>query len=175
MNICVICSAAELGDKYKHDAQELARLIAVNNHDLIWGGSDNGLMNIMATGVQAGGGRIVGISVKVYKAQARKNANEMIIAKDLGERKELMLKRSDAVIALPGGVGTLDEVTDFIELKKQGAHIKPIVILNTDNFYQGLQVQLGKMNSDGFLHKPLEQLVHFTNSAAGALSYIEDS
>lgn len=99
----------------------------------------------------------------------------MIIAKDLGERKELLLARSDAIIALPGGVGTLDEVTDFIELKKQGAHIKPIVILNVAGFYDGLKLQLAKMKSDGFLHKPLEQLVHFATSAAEALDYAQDS
>ena len=169
MNICVLCSAADLDDKYRRPAQTLARLIAEAGHDLIWGGSDTGLMNLVANGVQAGGGKIVGISVDAYKKQARRKADEMITASSLGERKALMLERSDAIIALPGGVGTLDEVTDFIELKKQGAHIKPVVILNVDNFYEGLKVQLQKMIDDGFLKRPLDELVRFAHTPEEAL------
>lgn len=173
MNICVLCSARDLEEKYKQPAKELARLIAQNNHDLIWGGSDTGLMNIVANGVQNGGGKIVGISIHAYKKQARKQADEMIIARDLGQRKALMLKRADAIIALPGGVGTLDEVTDFIELKKHGAHIKPIVILNTDEFYAGLLMQLQKMKSDNFIQPKLDELVRFAKLPADALAFAE--
>lgn len=89
MNICVFCSANDLEEKYTQPGEELARLLAKAGHTLIWGGSDYGLMKVMADGVQQGGGKIVGISMELFKAYARKEADEMIIAKNISERKAL--------------------------------------------------------------------------------------
>lgn len=170
--IAVFCSANDLDKKYTDSAKEFAKLLAKNSYNLVWGGSDKGLMQIMASGVQAGGGKIVGVSMELLRASARKEADEMIIAKDLGERKAMMLKRSDAIVMLVGGIGTLDEITEILELKKHGIHSKPIIILNTENFYEGLKGQLQKMEDEGFLTKPLEEFVFFADSPQQVIYYL---
>ena len=76
----------------------------------------------------------------------------MLFADDLAERKALLLARSDAVVAMAGGLGTLDEVTEILELKKHGLHDKPVVLLNTAGFYDGLMLQLRRMEEEGSLN-----------------------
>lgn len=151
MNICVFCSANDLEEKYTAPAKELARLLAKAGHTLIWGGSNVGLMKIMADGVQQGGGKIVGISLEHYKENARKNADEMIITKSLGERKALLLERSDIIVTLIGGLGTLDELTEIMELRKQRHHNKLCIVVNTDGFYDGFKMQIERIFAEGFL------------------------
>jgi len=169
MNICVFCSAYVDDPKYVKPAAELARLIGTSHHNLVWGGSYVGLMKVMADGVRQSGGKLFGVSLEVYKNKLLKDADEMTIAKDLGARKAAMLAKSDASIVLPGGIGTLDEVTDLLELKKQNHHQKPIVLLNTDNFYEGLRIQLIKMEAENFLPLKLSDLVTFVDTPQEAL------
>ncbi len=171
MNICVFCSANDLEAKYTAPAKEFARLLAKNGHALVWGGSDYGMMNLVASAVQKNGGKITGISVEFFKEKARKNADEMVIAKDLGERKATMLVRSDAVVMMVGGIGTLDEATEIIALKKIGKHNKPIVVLNTDNFYEGLKIQLERMEKEGML-PPVSKLAYFADTPQPAIDYL---
>ena len=122
-----------------------------------------------------GGSTIMGVSVVQYQDSARKDADEMIVAKNLGERKSLMLDKSDAVVVLPGGIGTLDEITEVLELKKQDKHNKPVVVLNTDNFFQGLYQQLDKMHLEGFLTKPLNEFIYFAETPKQAMEYINEN
>jgi uncharacterized protein (TIGR00730 family) len=175
MNICVFCSAYDVDKKYVTAAKDLARLIAKNGHHLVWGGSDTGIMRVMAEGVKEGGGKIYGVSVKHLRTLASKSADEMIIAKDMGVRKALMLARSDAVVMLPGGLGTLDEVTDVLELKKHKHHTKPIVALNTDNFYQGLKMQLDRIKAEGFIKVDMDKLIYFAKTSKEAMQFIENN
>lgn len=151
MNVCVFCSANDLNEKYTAPAKELARLLAEAGHTLIWGGSNVGLMKVMADGVQEGGGKIIGISLEYYKENARPNADEMVIAKTLGERKALLLERSDIIVTLIGGLGTLDELTEIMELHKQRRHNKLCVVINTDGFYDGFKTQIERIFTEGFL------------------------
>lgn len=173
MNIGIFCSASDLQKKYTEPAVEFAEFLANAGHHLVWGGSDRGLMKLIADTFQASGGQIYGVSMEILKSHARKNADEMIIAKDLGERKAKMLKRSDIVVMMVGGIGTLDEVMGVLELKKHRVHRKPVVVLNTDNFYEGLRAQLQKMSDDGFIDRPLKELIHFADTPIGAMRYIE--
>lgn len=170
--IAVFCSAKELPENYTKPTEEFAKLIAENGYHLVWGGSDTGLMRAVAKGVREGGGKLVGVSVDLFKDVAHKTPDEMIIAKDLGERKATMLERSDAVVMLPGGTGTLDETTDIIEEKKNHLHEKPIIVLNIDHFYDGLKMQFEKMRDAGFLHRPLEELVYFVNTPQETIEYL---
>ncbi|MBO3676726.1 TIGR00730 family Rossman fold protein [Streptomyces sp. NEAU-YJ-81] len=173
MNICVFCSAADLDDRYTAPAREFAELIGKGGHTLVWGGSDVGLMKVMADGVQEHGGRLVGISVEFLAAQAREGADEMVIAKDLAERKAQLLARADAVVVMVGGTGTLDEATEILELKKHGLHIKPVVLLNAAGFYDGLKQQFQRMEEERFLPIPLSELVFFAESGAEVMTYLE--
>ncbi|MGV9800411.1 LOG family protein [Mycobacterium sp. NPDC003449] len=173
MNICVFLSAADLDERYTEPAREFAELLGKAGHTLVWGGSDTGLMKVVADGVRDSGGRLVGISVEFLRHRARADADEMVIAADLAERKALLLGRSDALVVMAGGLGTLDEATDILELRKQGQHDKPVVLLNTSGFYDGLVMQLERMERDGFLPVPLAGLVHVTDDVAEALAHLE--
>jgi uncharacterized protein (TIGR00730 family) len=173
VNICVFLSAADLDDRYTSQALEFGELIGTSGHTLVWGGSDTGLMKVLADGVQDAGGRLVGISVELFRGVARSNADEMLFAKDLGERKALLLARADAIAVMAGGLGTLDEATDILELRKQGLHDKPVVLLNMAGFYDGLTLQLRRMEEEGFLPVPLAALVYITDDGADALAYLE--
>lgn len=173
MDICVFLSAADLDARYTEPAREFAELIGKGGHTLVWGGSDVGLMKVMADGVQDNGGRLVGISVEFLAAKARTNADEMVITADLAERKAQLLARSDAIVVMVGGTGTLDEATEILELKKHGMHAKPVVLLNTAGFYDGLKQQFARMEAEGFLPLPLADLVLFAEDGASALAYIE--
>ena len=173
MNICVFLSAAELSDSYTAPAREFAVSIGRGGHTLVWGGSDTGLMKVVADGVRESGGRLVGISVEFLRHKAREDADEMIITKDLAERKALMLARSDAVVVLAGGLGTLDEVTEILEQRKHGLHGKPVVLLNAAGFYDGLVLQLRHMEAEGFLPMPLDDLMFVAQDGPNALAYLD--
>jgi uncharacterized protein (TIGR00730 family) len=173
MNVCVFCSAGDLESKYVLPARRMAKLIAEGGHSLVWGGSNSGVMKVMADGVQAGGGRIYGISVEILKERARPDADEMVIAKDLGERKAMMLARSDVVVALPGGLGTLDELAEILELRKHGAHEKQLIVLNSDGFYDGLKTQLERMSAEGFIARPLDEYIAYAETPEAAIDLVE--
>ncbi|AEW96678.1 hypothetical protein SCATT_43070 [Streptantibioticus cattleyicolor NRRL 8057 = DSM 46488] len=175
MNICVFLSAADLPERYTTPAREFAELVGKGGHTLVWGGSDVGLMKVVADGVQKNGGRLVGVSVEFLQDKARGNADEMIVAADLAERKAQLLARSDAVVIMVGGTGTLDEATEILELKKHGLHDKPVVLLNSAGFYDGLKEQFRRMEDEGFLPVPLTELVFFAEEPVGALAYLEES
>ncbi|MET9295694.1 TIGR00730 family Rossman fold protein [Streptomyces sp. NPDC003077] len=174
MNICVFCSAADLDDRYTTPAREFAELLGKGGHTLVWGGSDTGLMKVMADGVENAGGKLVGVSVEFLAHKARAGVDEMIVTKDLAERKAQLLARADAVVIMVGGTGTLDEATEILELKKHGMHTKPVVLLNAAGFYDGLKQQFQRMEEEGFLPIPLTDLVFFAEDGVGALAYLEE-
>ena len=157
MNVGVFCSASDLAEKYVVPARELAKLIAEHGHSLVWGGSNTGVMKVMADGVQAGGGKIFGVSVEILKERARPDADEMVFAKDLGERKAMLLARSDVIVVLPGGLGTLDELSEILELRKHNAHSKRVVVLSTD----------------GFIERPLSEFIGYAETPEAALALAE--
>ncbi|KKW19193.1 MAG: hypothetical protein UY63_C0018G0014 [Parcubacteria group bacterium GW2011_GWA2_51_10] len=174
MNVCVFCSAAEVDKKYARPAAEFGALLAKAGHTLVWGGSDRGLMKIVADAVDENGGKIVGISFELLKHRAREKAAEMIVEKDLSTRKATMLARTDVFVALVGGIGTLDELGEILALKTHEIHHKPIILLDTDHFYEAFKAQLRRMQDERFLHKPLEELMYFADTPQDAMRYIEN-
>ncbi|MEV7781395.1 TIGR00730 family Rossman fold protein [Kitasatospora sp. NPDC088351] len=166
MNICVFCSAYSLDDRYTDPAAEFARLLGEGGHTLVWGGSHTGLMGLLADGVKAAGGRLVGVSVDLLADKVYQGADELVMTRDLAERKAQLLTRADAVVVLVGGLGTLDEVTEVLELKKHALHDKPVVVLDTEGFYAGLRTQLERMDAEGFLPRPLGDLIGFAGTPA---------
>ncbi|MGW1836251.1 LOG family protein [Streptomyces sp. NPDC002067] len=174
MNICVFCSAADLDDRYTTPARQFAELIGKGGHSLVWGGSDTGLMKVMADGVQETGGKLIGVSVEFLAHKARAGADEMVVTRDLAERKAQLLERADAIVIMVGGTGTLDEATEILELRKHRMHTKPVVLLNTAGFYDGLKEQFQRMETEGFLPLPLTELVFFAEDGVGALAYLEE-
>ncbi len=173
--ICIFCSINEVENKYVVDASALAQLMGENGYDLVWGGANKGLMKVVADGVQNAGGKLIGVTSTLLQHKKRTNADEMIIVENISQTKAELRKRSDAVILLAGGTGSLDEICEVIELKKHNLHAKPIVILNTDNFYAGLKTQLERMEREGFLQKKLEEFLFFAKNPKEAIDYIKRS
>lgn len=169
MDIGVFCSARDIGPEYTEPVQDFARHVGENGHTLVWGGSNSGLMRLVAEEVRAAGGKLVGVSMPVYEEEAFVGADELLIAADLFDRKRLMIERSEAIAILVGGIGTLDEATDIIEFKREGMHDVPLVILNTDGFYDPLRDQLALMEKAGFLDRPASELVDFAATSHEAL------
>lgn len=171
-NICVFSTACDVADKYKKDTIRIGKLIAKNKYNLVWGGTNKGLMKITADTVKKHGGKIFGVTMEALKKNRRMDADEMTIAEDVIERKQLLIKKADAIVLLSGGIGGMDEMFDSLELKKEDLHSKPIVLMNTDNFYQGLKIQFKRMKDDGFMPEDLTKLVFFADTPAQAINYI---
>lgn len=172
--ICIFCSAQDLSEIYKNAATNFCTLLAQHGYGLVWGGSNTGLMKVVADAVQEHGGKLLGVSVDILKHVARENADEMIITTDLGERKRVMRDKADGFVTLIGGTGTLDELSEIIEEKKLGFHDKPIVVLNTDHFYDGLLTQYKRMNDEGFLNIPMDKLFAVIDTPEEAITYLDN-
>lgn len=170
--ICVFLSAYVSDPVYADPTVEFAKLLVKNNYEFVWGGSDRGLMKVLCSAVQEAGGRLYGVTMEAYKDSRKLDADEMIIAPNVQERKRILLEKSDAFVIMPGGIGTLDEVTEVIELKKQGVHEKPIVFLNTNNFYNGLREQLLKMEKEKFIPISISELAYFADKPDEAIEHI---
>ena len=162
----------DVAPKYRSAAKELGRMLGERGHTLVWGGSNTGLMKEVADAVQNSSGNIIGITMEQIREKARTNADTMIVAKDLRERQDVMRAHSDAFVLLPGGLGSLDEITEILEFKKHGKHNKPVIILNTGGFYDGLRTQLKRMHKEGFVAQPLESYLHFAETPSKAINIL---
>lgn len=154
MTVCVFAaSSSRIDERYRTAASVLGRLFAEAGMEVIYGGGGIGLMGIVADSVMAHGGSITGVIPSFMKDEGwgHPHVSEMIVTSDMGERKKTMLARADAVVALPGGIGTLEELTEAITLKQLGLFKGPVVILNTLGFYTHLLDFLEHMIVGSFL------------------------
>ncbi|MGF1427624.1 TIGR00730 family Rossman fold protein [Kitasatospora sp. LaBMicrA B282] len=175
MNITVFCSAYSLDARYTGPAADFARQLGEGGHTLVWGGSNAGLMGLLADTVKAAGGKLVGVMVELLAHKGYPGADELVMTPDLPARKAELLARADAIVVLVGGLGTLDEVTEVLELKKHDLHGKPVVVLDTEGFYTGLRTQLERMDAEGFLPRPLGELITFAETPAEVFAHLATS
>jgi uncharacterized protein (TIGR00730 family) len=153
--LCVFCASSSKVDVgYKEAAESLADICINNNIHVLYGGGGVGLMGALANRILAGKGRITGIIPDFMKKMewAHTDVTEMIVVEDMRERKKRMIENVDAVVALPGGVGTLEELLEVITLKQLGRFTKPIIIINTDGFYDSLLQLFNEMVEKKFMH-----------------------
>lgn len=154
MKVCVYCASSnKVDEKYFKATQVLAKNLAKNGITSVYGGGSNGLMGCLADTALQEGGKVIGILPHFMdKVEwGHKNLTELILVKDMHERKRLLIEGVDAVVALPGGCGTLEELMEVITLKRLGKFTKPIIILNTDGFYNHLKSLLDKMVEERFM------------------------
>lgn len=140
MNICLFCaSRTDVDRRYHAAAEEFGAAVAARGDVLYYGGGGIGLMGTAARAVHEHGGRVVGvIPAKLRKREvAYEEADELIVTAGMSDRKEILIRESDAFVILPGGFGTLDELLDVITTKQLGYHNKVILILNTTGFFDG--------------------------------------
>lgn len=155
-SICVYCGANS-GNRegYGEAAETLGREMAAAGIQLIYGGASIGLMGAIAKAVLANGGVAIGIIPQFLKEREvmLMEVSELIVTSDMHERKRAMFDRADAFVALPGGIGTLEEVVEITTWAQLDQHQKPILIANIDGFWDPLVAQFERMDADGFLHK----------------------
>jgi uncharacterized protein (TIGR00730 family) len=147
-------SSAEIAPVYARAADELGRMMARRGFTCINGGGGEGLMARVTEGVLSGGGRVIGVIPRfmVEKGWCHPRLTEQVVAPDMHRRKEWMVERSDACIALPGGVGTLEELLEIIAWKQLGLYRKPVVVLNINGYFDDLLRMLARAEGEGFLH-----------------------
>lgn len=156
MNICLYASGSRKIDEiYTNEAYRLGCRLAKENHTLVFGGGDTGLMGACAKGVHDNNGKSIGISPEWIGnfEPLCKNCSEFIYVDSMDERKKEFLNNSEAFIIAPGGIGTLDEFFEIITLKKLKRHDKPIIIFNINHFYDTMLKMIDEMNEKGFLYK----------------------
>lgn len=154
MNIAVYCGSAFGSDAaHAEAARKLGRWIGENGHTLVYGGSNTGLMGETANAAMAAGGRVVGVlpDVKLIHERRHPSIAEYIYTSNMSERKQKMMELSDAFIALPGGLGTLDELSDVLCLNRLGVFRKPIALVNTHGFYEPVRQFLLNAIDCGYL------------------------
>jgi uncharacterized protein (TIGR00730 family) len=154
MTICVFASSSSrIDNEYASAAADLGKQLAQANLNVVYGGGGIGLMGKLADAVIENRGRITGVipSFMIEEGWDHSGLSEMIVTSDMGERKKRMFELADAIVALPGGVGTLEELTEAMTLKQLGLFKGPIIILNTLNFYKSFIDFLGHMISGNFL------------------------
>jgi uncharacterized protein (TIGR00730 family) len=157
--VCVYCgSGPGTNPRFVEAAQALGKIFAQNHIRLVYGGGSVGLMGAIAKSALEHGGAVTGIIPDFLRARenALTRVQEMIVTPDMHERKRLMFERSDAFVALPGGVGTLEELVEMLTWQQLGRHAKPILLANIDGFWEPLLALLAHMRSAQFIRPNLE-------------------
>jgi uncharacterized protein (TIGR00730 family) len=156
--VCVYCgSGPGTNPHYIESAKALGKTFAENRIRLVYGGGSLGLMGAIATSVLDHGGVVTGIIPDFLTARenALMRVQEMIVTPDMHERKRLMFERSDAFVALPGGIGTLEELVEQLTWQQLGRHSKPVLLANIDGFWEPLLDLLSHMRATQFIRSGL--------------------
>lgn len=175
-NICVFASSSNnLEEIFYKEAKNLGSLIGASGYNIVYGGSRRGLMYACAAAVREHGGEVIGIMPEIFANIGLANANDcdtFHVTSGMRERKAKMDEVSDAVIAMAGGFGTLEELSEMIVQKQLGYNNKPIVILNTDHFYDDLLRFFENTISRKFANKATSELYYIANTSQEAVEYI---
>ena len=177
MKICVYCSSSsKIEKKYFDSTKELAKELIKENVEVVYGGGGGGLMGHLADVIIENGGKITGISPKFMQdiEWTHKRLEKLELVDTMHERKSKFLENIDAVIALPGGCGTLDELIEAITLKRLGLFLKPIVIINTQGFYNPLIEMLERCVDQNFMDKRHLKMWNVVDETNNILDIIRD-
>jgi len=157
-SICVYCGSQPGRDPaYRDAALELGRAMASSGIGLVYGGGAKGIMGAVAEGALQAGGHVTGIIprflvAKEANGESLDRLSEAVLTEDMHQRKHAMFDRSDAFVALPGGIGTMEEIVEIMTWAQLGRHAKPIAFLNTLGFWDPMLKLLDHMRAEGFIH-----------------------
>jgi uncharacterized protein (TIGR00730 family) len=152
--VCVYCgSSPGTNPRFLEAASAFGRILAENGIRLVYGGGSNGLMGAVANGVLDHGGSVTGIIPEFLNSRERMltRVQELVITPDMHERKRLMFERSDAFVALPGGIGTLEELVEQLTWQQLGRHSRPVLLANIDGFWEPLLALMMHMRETQFI------------------------
>jgi uncharacterized protein (TIGR00730 family) len=158
-SICVYCGSGSGSDPaFAEAARALGRAMADQNISLVYGGGAVGLMGTVARSVLDHGGHVTGIIPDFLMAKERmlSDVQDTIVVSDMHTRKQMMFEKADAFVALPGGIGTLEELVEQMTWAQLGRHRKPILMLSVADFYKPLLVLLAHMRQSGFIRAGME-------------------
>jgi len=172
-SLCVFCGSSTPPDpRYRDTARALGTLVAGRGIDLVYGGGSVGLMGEIADAALAAGGRVLGvIPTGLFSREVAHTAlTELHEVGSMHERKQLMYDLSDGFVALPGGLGTLEELAEVTTWSQLGLHAKPVVLLDVDGFWDPLVAQLDKMVAVGLLKPANRELIQRAATPKDALT-----
>ena len=155
LHIAIFCGASAGHDPvYMETARMVGGTLARRGIGVVYGGGHVGLMGAVADAAMEAGGSVVGVipTFMTHKELAHDRITELVLVRDMHERKMVMHERSQAVIAMPGGFGTMDELFELLTWRQLGLHAKPMGLLNVKGYYDGLLAQMAHMEHEGFLH-----------------------
>jgi uncharacterized protein (TIGR00730 family) len=158
-NICLYCGASSGADpQYLAAAEAFGRTVATAGVGLVYGGASCGLMGAAARASLAAGGRVIGIIPEFFDNReiAEEGLSELVVTRDMHERKRLMFERADAFVALPGGIGTLEELAEQLTWIQLGHHDKPLVVADIGGFWRPLLDLMAHMREAAFIRAPWE-------------------
>lgn len=177
MNICVFSSSSNaIHDNYFTEAEILGKLIGEKKYTLVNGGANVGLMETVTRSAKSTGAKTVGIIPEMLESRSlvSDHSHEVIITKDMMERKARMRELSDAFIALPGGFGTLEEILEVMTLRQLSYHKKPIVFINTNGYFNHLFQQFELAYNEQFSKQVYRELYFVAKNSTEAIEYIEN-
>jgi uncharacterized protein (TIGR00730 family) len=175
--LCVFCSSSDaVPHTFLKLAENLAKQMIEKKWGLVFGGGNVGLMGSLSRYIKANGGYIIGvITERILRfGVEQQNIDKMIVTKTMRERKAIMEEKSDAFVILPGGFGTLEELSEVITLKELGEHDKPIVILNHEGFFDSLIMFYEEMYKLQFAKPEFRDLYHISPTIEDAMYYLSN-
>jgi len=152
--ITVYCSSSnKLPQKYYEETKRIGELLAKNNMTIIYGGGSSGLMGALADSSLENGGHVIGVIPTFMKKVEwdHKGVQQMIETEDMAERKKILIEGTDVVMALPGGVGTFEEIFEVLSAKRLGLFTKPVIIYNFEGFYDPVIKLLNNCITENFM------------------------
>ena len=175
-NVCVFCgSGPGRNPAYVAAARRFGAQLAASGLGLVYGGGSLGLMGEVARSVLDANGRVTGIIPEFLSEKERMltDVDELIVTRDMHDRKRLMFERSDAFVALPGGIGTLEELVEQMTWAQLGRHEKPVVLANVENFWAPLRALLDHMREEAFIRPGLEVRFSILDTADEIVPFLE--
>ena len=166
--LCVYCgSGPGRHPAYMQAASDLGQLMAKAGIGLVYGGGGMGLMGQVARGVLSAGGHVTGIIPEflVSKERMLEGVSELIVTRTMHERKTLMFEKSTGFVALPGGIGTLEELAEITTWAQLGQHAKPLIVCNIENYWDPLLILFDHMRAENFIRAGMEVLVEVAQTA----------
>lgn len=176
--IGVFCSACQqISPRYFECARQLGAWMGQNGYELVYGGADLGLMDCIARSVKEHGGTILGVVPTKLEERGRVSPllDVTFRTDNLSDRKDTLVRESDILVALPGGVGTLDELFHVVAAATIGYHSKQVILYNIDGFWDGLMAMLDRMEQQGFIRWPIEEFIVTASSWQELVTLLESS
>jgi cytokinin riboside 5'-monophosphate phosphoribohydrolase len=153
-------SSDAVDERYRSAVAAYGRRLAERGDELVYGGTAMGLMGTLADSVRGAGGRVVGVLPRLMadRGLADRRCDELVVTDGMSGRKQVMIERADAFVALPGGFGTLEELLEVLTLRQLGYHDEPVVLYDVDGFYRPLLATFEHLFAQGFARRETAEL-----------------